>query len=69
MSKCELIIFWSEVDKAFIVDVPELQGFMADGATYCDAAANAEVIIGEWIKTAEELGREIPLPRGRLKYA
>jgi predicted RNase H-like HicB family nuclease len=69
MSKYELIIFWSEVDKAFIVEVPELQGCTADGATYFEAVANAEVIIGEWIKTAEELGREIPLPRGRLKYA
>jgi predicted RNase H-like HicB family nuclease len=69
MSKYELIIFWSEEDKAFIVEVPELPGCMADGTTYSEAVANAELIIGEWIKTAKELGREIPLPRGRLKYA
>ena len=42
---------------------------MADGATYQDALANAETIIHEWIETAQELGRPIPEPRGRLVYA
>jgi predicted RNase H-like HicB family nuclease len=69
MSKYELIIFWSEEDQAFIVEVPELPGCMADGSTYSEAVANAEVIIGEWIETAIEMGREIPAPRGRLRYA
>ena len=69
MSKYELIIFWSEEDQAFIVEVPELPGCMADGATYSEAVANAEVIIEEWISTAKEMGRAIPPPRGRLRYA
>lgn len=42
---------------------------MADGRTYQEAVANAEVIIAEWIKTAEEIGRDIPLPKGKLMYA
>jgi predicted RNase H-like HicB family nuclease len=42
---------------------------MADGATYVEAVANAERVIQEWIETAEELGRAIPQPRGRLLYA
>jgi predicted RNase H-like HicB family nuclease len=49
--------------------VPELPGCAADGATYQDALANAEVVIREWIETARELGRSIPEPRGRLMYA
>jgi predicted RNase H-like HicB family nuclease len=65
----ELIIYWSEEDQAFIVEVPELPGCMADGATYQEAIHNAEVVIGEWIETARSLGREIPQPRGRLMYA
>jgi hypothetical protein len=28
-----------------------------------------EKVIDEWIQTAKELGREIPVPRGRLRYA
>lgn len=69
MPKYELIVYWSDEDQAFIVEVPELPGCMADGPTYRDAVANAERVIEEWIETANELGREIPVPRGRLRYA
>ena len=67
--KYEMIIFWSEEDKLFIVEVPELPGCMADGKTYHEAVSNAEIIINEWIETAEELGKPIPHPKGRLMYA
>ncbi len=67
--KYELIIYWSEVDEAFIVEVPELPGCMADGETYQEAVQNAEVIIQEWIDTAQALGRSIPEPKGRLIFA
>ena len=65
----ELIVYWSAEDQSYIVEVPELPGCMADGATYQEAVSNAEVVIGEWIQTAQELGRPIPEPRGRLMYA
>jgi predicted RNase H-like HicB family nuclease len=65
----ELIIYWSDVDQAFIAEVPELAGCMADGATYAEAVANAQEVIHEWIETAQSLGRPIPEPRGKLAYA
>jgi predicted RNase H-like HicB family nuclease len=65
----EIVIYWSEPDSAFVAEVPELAGCMADGATYAEALQNAEVIIGEWIETARALGREIPKPKGRLLHA
>jgi predicted RNase H-like HicB family nuclease len=65
----ELIIYWSSEDEAFVVEVPELPGCKAEGATYQEAVANAEVVIQEWIDTARELGRPIPEPKGRLLYA
>ena len=65
----ELIIYWSELDKSFIVEVPELPGCMADGQTYIEAVTNVEIVIQEWIETAQELGRTIPTPKGRLLYA
>jgi predicted RNase H-like HicB family nuclease len=68
-SKYEMIIYWSEQDQAFIAEVPELPGCMADGETYQQAVANAQVIIEEWLETAKELGRPIPQPKGRLMYA
>ena len=67
--KYELIIYWSEEDRSFIVEVPELPGCMADGETYEQAVANARQVIEEWIETARELGRPIPKPKGRLMYA
>lgn len=68
-SKYEIIIYWSADDNAFIAEVPELPGCMADGKTYQEAVANVEVIIGEWLETARDLGRQIPVPRGRLMFA
>ena len=68
-SRYEIVIFWSDEDKAFVAEVPELPGCMADGKTYHDALSNAEQIIQEWIETAKEQGRAIPRPRGRLAYA
>jgi predicted RNase H-like HicB family nuclease len=67
--KYEIIIYWSAEDEAYIAEVPELPGCAADGATYQQALANAEVVIREWIETARALGRAIPEPKGRLLYA
>ena len=67
--KYEIIIYWSDEDQAYIAEVPELSGCAANGATYKQALANLEVIIGEWVETARELERAIPKPKGRLLYA
>lgn len=67
--KYEIIIYWSSQDNAYIAEVPELAGCMADGASYTEAVNNAEIIIQEWIETAKELGKTIPEPKGRLMYA
>jgi len=67
--KYEVIIYWSDEDGAFVAEVPELPGCMADGKTYREALKAVERVAKEWIETAEELGRVIPKPRGRLRYA
>ena len=65
----EMIIWWSDEDDAYVVDVPELSGCMAHGSTRQEAIENAEDAIKFWIKTAKEDGLKIPQPRGRLVYA
>ena len=65
----EIIIYWSADDDAFIAEVPELAGCAADGLTYQSALSNVEIVMREWIETATELGRPIPLPKGRLMCA
>ena len=68
-AKYEIIIYWSEEDNAYLAEVPELAGCVADGESYQQALQNAEIIIQDWIETASELGRPIPEPRGRLMFA
>ena len=69
MLRYEIILYWSKEDQAFIAEVPELPGCAADGETYQAALQNVETIMQEWIETAEELGRTIPKPKGRLMFA
>jgi predicted RNase H-like HicB family nuclease len=44
----EIIIYWNEDDNAFLAEVPELSGCMADGATQEDALQNIKVIMEQW---------------------
>ena len=67
--KYEVIIYWSQEDQAFIAEVPELPGCAADGETYQEALQNVEVIMQQWIETAQQLGRIVPQPKGRLLFA
>ncbi len=62
MAKYSMIVSWSENDNCYIVSVPDLPGCMADGETPEKAVENAQVIIAEWIETAQLLGRAIPKP-------
>jgi len=69
-NRYEIIIFWSDYDDAFVVDVPELPGCMTHGSSHAEALANAEQAVQLWLETAQDLGRPIPLPKGRrLVYA
>jgi predicted RNase H-like HicB family nuclease len=69
MLKYEIILYWSNEDQRYIAEVPELAGCAADGETYREALANVEVVMREWIETAQELGRPVPEPKGRLIFA
>ena len=65
LHKYELIVTWSAQDSVFVVDVPELPGCMAHGASPAEAVANAQDAIDLWIEAAQAFGRTIPSPMGR----
>ena len=70
MNKYEIILYWSEDDGAYIAEVPELPGCLAHGTTQIDALSNANDAIALWIDAAREIGRAVPVPKGRkLAYA
>ncbi|MBW4428305.1 MAG: type II toxin-antitoxin system HicB family antitoxin [Nostoc desertorum CM1-VF14] len=68
MFRYEVILYWSELDQAFIAEVPELPGCAADGNSYQEALQNVELVMQEWSETAKDLGRPVPQPRPRLMY-
>ncbi|MEX2170528.1 MAG: type II toxin-antitoxin system HicB family antitoxin [Pirellulales bacterium] len=65
MHKYEIIIYWSEIDDAFLAEVPELPGCMAHGNSQKTALESVQQAIDLWLQTAGELGRSIPEPKGR----
>ncbi len=65
----EVVIYWSPEDEAFIAEVSELAGCIADGETYFDALSNVEIVMQEWIQTAKEIGRPVPQPKAELVAA
>ena len=69
MMQYKVVIYWSSEDEAYIAEVPELAGCMADGETYFEALSNVQSIMEEWIQTATELGRPVPQPQSKLVTA
>lgn len=65
----EIVLYWSDGDAAYVAEVPELPGCMADGPSYEEALTSAMQVIREWIDTARELGRPIPAPKSRRAAA
>lgn len=65
----EMILWWSNEDDCYVVDVPELPGCMAHGGTRAEAIQNAEEAIHLWVQTAREDGVRVPKPKGRLLFA
>ncbi len=65
MNKYEIIIYWDDVDKIFIAEIPELPGCIAHGKTHEAALKNVKDAKGLWINTAKEFGDPIPEPKKR----
>lgn len=64
----KLLFIGAKLTTLTIAEVPELSGCSADGETYAQALSNVEYAIAEWIETANELGRPIPVPADHLHY-
>ncbi len=68
MNKYEKIIYWSDEDDCFVIDVPELPGCMAHGDTEFDALNNINDVIELWLEVAKNENLEIPTPKGRRLF-
>ena len=66
MSKYEMVIYWSEDDRIFVAEVPDLPGCAAHGKTRQQALVSAEQAIEAWLEVTREFGERAPKPGGRL---
>ncbi len=55
-------IQWDERDHIFVVNVPELPGFMTHGETYEEAVKQGKDAIEGWLQVARDLGWAVPDP-------
>ena len=69
MSKYGIVVYWSDEDRCFISEVPELPSIKAHGEDQAEALFNAQQAIELWIKVAKEDGIKIPEPKGKIEYA
>ncbi len=67
--KYRVEIYWSQEDKLYLAEVPELPGCLTHGETVAEAAANAEEATEAWIETAEDMGRDVPAPVVEKHYS
>ncbi len=65
----EIVIYWSDEDEVFVAEAPELLGCAAHGHSPEEALSQAQIAIDLWIKTAKEMGQNIPQPKGRYTFA
>jgi predicted RNase H-like HicB family nuclease len=65
MHRYEIIIYWSDADKVFVSEVPQLPGCAAHGNSYDEALNNCKEAIDHWITTAKAFGSDVPATIGR----
>ena len=65
MSDYEINIFYSEEDRGYISEIPELQYCSAFGSTPQEALTEVMKAKELWLEEAKAQGRPIPSPRRR----
>lgn len=58
-------IFYSEEDKGYIADIPDLEACSAFGKTPEEALTQLRLARQAWLKAAKAAGKRIPPPRYR----
>lgn len=65
MKDYHINIFYSEEDRGYIADIPDLEACSALGATPEEALAELKKAKAAWLATAREQGKPVPPPRYR----
>ena len=63
MNHYAIVVFWSDEDRAWVADVPDLKPCSAFGSTPEEAVAEVSIAMEAWLAAARDAGLEIPKPR------
>jgi predicted RNase H-like HicB family nuclease len=55
-----IVVFWSEEDRAWVADVPDLRSCAVFGNTRGEAVTELSIAISAWLAAARDAGLEIP---------
>lgn len=69
MTPYPIQVYWSDEDRAWIADVPDLPFCTAHGPTPHEAVAEVEQAVVAWLETAKAFGRLVPEPSPRAAPA
>ncbi len=65
MTHYHINVFYSDEDRAYVADIPDLPGCSALGETAQAAVAEVALAKEAWLEAAVATGRAIPEPRYR----
>jgi predicted RNase H-like HicB family nuclease len=65
MSDYHINIFYSDEDRGYIADIPDLESCSAFGGTAEEALSEVKLAKEAWLEAASENGKPIPVPRYR----
>ncbi len=65
MSDYHINVFYSDDDRAYVADIPDLEACSALGSTAEEAVGEVERAKQAWLTAAREAGKPVPEPRYR----
>jgi predicted RNase H-like HicB family nuclease len=65
MSDYHINVFYSDEDRSYVADIPDLEACSALGPSPEEALAEVEKAKEAWLAAARDAGRPIPEPRYR----
>ncbi|HZG24164.1 MAG TPA: type II toxin-antitoxin system HicB family antitoxin [Chitinophagaceae bacterium] len=65
----QIVVNWSNAGQAFLADVPELSGCIADGKSFEEAIENVKIIMEEYLATPASYGKHSSKQKSSHYYA
>ena len=68
MSDYHINVFYSDEDRAWVADIPDLDACSAIGRTPAEALAEVRRARDLWLASAVDVGKPLPTPQTQVRY-